>query len=184
MAKLIAQTYGEALYELAIEENKVDELRDEVEVLKLAFADGDDLMKFMKHPQVTNEEKRQTMETCLKGKVSQDLIAFVLIIIEKERFSEIQSIFDYYINAVKKLKGIGTAYVTTPQSLSDELKDKTKERLLSTTGFKEIEIVYDTDPSLIGGMVIRIGDRVVDSSVKSQLYELKKNLIKVQLANN
>ena len=66
--------------------------------------------------------------------------------------------------------------------LSSAQKAQVKERLLSTTRYKEFEIHYTVDASLIGGMVIRIGDRVVDSSIKTQIYELQKELTRIQLA--
>ena len=82
---------------------------------------------------------------------------------------------------VKEYKKIGTAYVTSAVELSETQKSQVKERLLATTVYKEFEMNYTVDESLIGGMVIRIGDRVVDSSIKTQLYELKKSLLNVQM---
>uniref|UniRef100_UPI000A659F0E F0F1 ATP synthase subunit delta n=1 Tax=Clostridium sp. NkU-1 TaxID=1095009 RepID=UPI000A659F0E len=56
------------------------------------------------------------------------------------------------------------------------------EKLLNTTQYVEFEMDYQVDPSIIGGMVIRIGDRVVDSSIKAQIYDLRRSLLKLQLA--
>lgn len=181
MAKLIAQTYGQALYELAVEENKVDELLEEVKSLKAAFTDGDEFSRFMKNPQVTKEEKAGVIEGSLKGKVSEDMVGFLLAVVSKDRFGEIVAIFDYFIGAVKEQKGIGQAFVSTPSPLSDAQKEAVVARLLETSGYKEMEMEYEVDPSLIGGIVIRIGDRIVDSSIKTRLYELTKELQKVQV---
>ncbi len=74
------------------------------------------------------------------------------------------------------------ASVTSAVHLREEQKAAVKAKLLETTPYVEFEMDYAVDPALIGGMVIRIGDRVVDSSVKAQLYELKKQLLAVQLA--
>ena len=57
-----------------------------------------------------------------------------------------------------------------------------EERLLETTGFVSLEIGYSVDPDLLGGLVIRIGDRVVDSSIKTRLEEIRRDLMKLQLA--
>ena len=67
-------------------------------------------------------------------------------------------------------------------ALSDEQKTALEKRLLDTTGYVQFEMHYDVDASLLGGMVIRIGDRVVDSSIKTRLYGLKKELSALQLA--
>jgi len=181
MAKLTAQAYGQALYELAVEGNKVSELLDEVKVLKTAFSDDEDFIRLMKHPQVTTEEKRKIIDDALKGKISDELIGLFQVMIDKERFPEVDSVFDYFIDEVNKLQGRGTAKVATPIELTEAQKNSVKEKLLATTEYKEMEIEYSVDPSLIGGMVIRIGDRVVDSSIKTHLYELKKDLFKAQM---
>lgn len=181
MAKLISKTYGEALYELAMEENIVDELLLEVQMVRKIFAEDTDFIRFMNHPQVTREEKADVIEHSLKGRVSDNLTGFIELIVEKGRFKSIDSIFAYFIDAVKEQKGIGIAYVSTPMALSEIQKSEISEKLLSTTRYNEMEMNYQIDVSLIGGMVIRIGDRVVDTSIKSKLYALTKNLQKIQL---
>ena len=109
-------------------------------------------------------------------------MGFLTIIVEKGRQNDISAIFQYFIGRVKEYKKIGTAYITSAVELKETQKAQIKERLLATTSYVEFEMIYSVDPALIGGLVIRIGDRVVDSSIKTQLYELKKNLSKLQLA--
>lgn len=91
------------------------------------------------------------------------------------------AIFQYFIDKVKEVSGIGVAYVTTPTELSDAQKESVKARLLATTSYQTMEMNYQTDASLIGGMVIRIGDRVVDSSIRTKLSDLTKQLLQIQL---
>ena len=85
-------------------------------------------------------------------------------------------------SAVKDYLRIGIVNVTTPMELSDKQKADVEKRILDTTSFKKLEMNYSIDKSLIGGMVIRIGDRVVDTSIKTKLAELTKELNKLQLA--
>ena len=92
-----------------------------------------------------------------------------------------EEIFRYFISRVKEHKGIGVAYVTTPFALDEIKKAAVKDRLLATTSYQKMEIHYNVDEELIGGMVIRIGDRVVDSSVRTKLEELKRQLLKARL---
>ena len=91
------------------------------------------------------------------------------------------SVFNYFIDEVKEYKNIGTAYVTSAMELSDAQKAAVEKRLLETTKYVKFEMHYDVDAELIGGMVIRIGDRVVDSSVRTKLYDLTRELSKIQL---
>ena len=83
---------------------------------------------------------------------------------------------------MKKYKGIGIATVTTAVALSAEQQKKIEQKLLDTTDYKSMEMNYQTDPALIGGMIIRIGDRVVDSSIRTKLSELQRELLKVQVS--
>ena len=91
------------------------------------------------------------------------------------------AVFTYFIDEVKEYKNIGTAYVTSAMELSDAQKAAVEKRLLETTKYVKFEMHYDVDSELIGGMVIRIGDRVVDSSVRTKLYDLTRELSKIQL---
>ena len=89
---------------------------------------------------------------------------------------------EYFIAKTKEYLKIGIVYVTTPMELSAQQKADVEKKLSDTTGFTTLEMNYSIDKSLIGGMVIRIGDRVVDTSIKTKLSELTKELNKIQLA--
>ena len=101
--------------------------------------------------------------------------------VDKGHFEQVDSVFTYFIDEVKEYKNIGTAYVTSAMELSDAQKAAVEKRLLETTKYVKFEMHYDVDSELIGGMVIRIGDRVVDSSVRTKLYDLTRELSKIQL---
>ena len=181
MAKLISKTYGDALFELAVEEDKIDVLLEEIEQLQNILAQNEDLGKLMNHPKIIKEEKIQVAENVFKGRISQELLGFLTIIISKDRYKEIDEILAYFIAEVKKYKGIGVATVTTAVPLREDQCRKIEQKLLETTEYKSMEMHYKQDASLIGGMVIRIGDRVVDSSISTKLNELQKELLKVQI---
>lgn len=181
MAKLISKTYGEALFELAVEEGKVSVLVEEIQAILKVLEENQEFLALMNHPKILKEEKIKVMEEVFKGRVQEELVSFFRLIIMKDRYGEIQSILNYFLDEVKKLQGIGVVHVTTAAALSLVQKQKVERRLLETTGYKRLEMHYKTDKELIGGMVIRIGDRVVDSSVKTKLSELTKQLLKVQL---
>ena len=103
------------------------------------------------------------------------------MIVEKGHFGELESVLEYFIAQVKEYKNIGIAYVTTAMELSDAQKEQITEKLIQTTKYVTFEMHYEVDTALIGGMVIRIKDRVVDSSIKTKLYDLSRELSKIQL---
>ena len=181
MAKLISGTYGEALFELAVEENRLDSLAEEIRSLQQILTENEDLEKLMNHPKISKDEKLQVMENIFKERVSEELMGLLSIMITKDRYRELDSVLEYFLNRVKEVKGIGVAYVTTVSGLSDVQKEQIVAKLLATTGYRQMEMHYQEDQSLIGGMVIRIGDRIVDSSIRTKLEELQKQLMKIQL---
>lgn len=181
MAKLVGTTYGEALFELAVEEGREDEFLDEISQIKVLLNENPDFGKLMNHPKILKEDKLKVLKEVFEGRISRELLGFLNLIVAKDRYGEIDSILDYFIDEVKRLKGIGIAYVTTAIDLSEVKKKEVEARLLATTSFKKMEMHYQVDEDLIGGMVIRIGDRVVDSSIKNKLFELQRELLKVQI---
>lgn len=181
MAKLISKTYGDALFDLALEENRIDDYVAEVNALLTIFRDNPELSKLLNHPKISKEEKITVVGQIFEGKISKELLGLINIIVEKDRNNAMEDIFSYFIDRVKEYKNIGVAKVTSAIELSDAQKSQVEKRLLETTGYVKFEISYDVDKDLIGGMVIRIGDRVVDSSIRTRLYELTKELNKIQM---
>lgn len=181
MAKLVSTIYGEALFELAVEEGREEEFLSEAVQLKSLLDENPDFGKLMNHPKILKEEKLKVLEEVFGGRISKELLGFLHLVVSKDRYCDIDAILDFFISEVKELKGIGIAYVTTAADLNEAKKKEIEAKLLATTSFQKMEMHYQVDEGLIGGMVIRIGDRIVDSSVRTKLFELQRELLKVQL---
>ena len=177
MAKLVEATYGDALYELAVSNNITDRLYDEAVVLLDIFDTDSELMAILNHPKIVREDRISIIENSIGKFVSKEMTGFLVTIADKDRCRYIPATLRFFIERIKEYKGIGTAYVTTP----DAMKSKVEKRLLETTDYSQIDINYNVDESLIGGMVIRIGDRVVDSSIKYKLADLTRVLNKIDV---
>ena len=162
MAKLVSKTYGDALFEVALESGRMDEFRDEAVAVKAALNENPELFIFAE-------------------KISAEFVGLLRLIVEKGHFAKVDTVLDYFIDCVKEYKNIGTAYVTSAMELSEAQKAAVEKRLLETTKYVKFEMHYAVDSALIGGMVIRIGDRVVDSSVRTKLNDLTRELSKIQL---
>ena len=181
MAKLVSTTYGEALFELAAENNKEEEFLGEITALKWIIKENPEFGSLMNHPKILKEEKLKVLEDVFSGRISRELLGFLHLVVAKDRYGEIDGILDFFIGKVKQHQGIGIANVATAVSLNEDQKKEIENKLLATTPFDRMEMHYQVEEDLIGGMVIRIGDRVVDSSVKTKLFELQRELLKVQL---
>ena len=182
MAKLVSTTYADALFETGVEDGTLDTLYDEVCSVQDILKENPDFNRLMNHPKILREEKEQIIESVFKGRLSEVLTGFLKLIVTNKRYADIDGILNYFILRVKEYRKIGIAYVTTPLELSDSQKEAVKKKLLDTTDYVSMEMNYEIDKSLIGGMVIRIGDRVVDSSIKTKLEGLKRELVSIQLS--
>ncbi|MBD5530338.1 MAG: ATP synthase F1 subunit delta [Lachnospiraceae bacterium] len=181
MAKLVEQTYGEALFQTAMETNQLDAFLEEVKLIQTVLEQNPEWDRLMKHPKISKQEKVEIMRGAFAGRISREMTGFLELILTKERYGQLQAVFRYFTEKVKEEKKIGTAYVTTPMELSEIRKSDIQDKLLATTSYRTMEMHYTVDPSLIGGMVIRIKDRVVDSSIRTKLAEMKKELLQIQL---
>ena len=104
MAKLISKTYGDALFELAVEDEKVDVLLEEIEQLQKILAENEDFGRLMNHPKIIKEEKIEVAKTVFEGRISGELLGFLTIIISKDRYREIDEILKYFVAKVKEYK--------------------------------------------------------------------------------
>lgn len=181
MAKLIEKVYGEALFELAVEEKRTDSLMAEVQAVKQVLADNPELAKLMQHPGIPENEKEKVLEDVWGGRVSKELTGLMLLLLKKEHYGQFPLVLDYFLEKVREKEHIGTAYVRTAVPLSAALRSRVERRLLETTDYQSFEMHFEVDESLIGGMVIRIGDRVVDSSIRTKLENLSRQLYQIKL---
>ena len=181
MAKLVSKTYGDALFEIAQETGRMDDFYEEALGVRTVLEENTQISKLMNNPKIVKEEKIKIIENIFKGRVSEEMTGLMRMIVDKGHFMEFDSVLDYFINEVKESKHIGTAYVTTAMELTDKQKADIVAKLIETTSYVEFEMHYEVDAAIIGGMVIRIKDRVVDSSIRTKIYGLSRELSKIQL---
>lgn len=176
MARQVSKTYGSALFEVAKEKQALDTILEEVLFVKQTFMENEDLNKLLLHPNIEKSEKIRVIENIYKGRISDEITGLMTMLVDKGHGKDFISVFDYVIHAIKEEKGIGVAYITSAVVLKDSQRKKIEQRLLETTNYKIIEGIYQVDKAIIGGLVIRISDTVVDSSLRTQLDKLSKQL--------
>ena len=181
MAKLVSKTYGDALFAVALEESRMDEFFEAAKAVADILRTNEDFGKLMNHPKIIKEEKVKIVEEAFGNNVPKEIVGIMALMITKGRAEEMLSVFDYFIDLVKEEKKIGKADVTTAVELTKVQKENVEKKLLETTNYESFEMNYAVDESLIGGMIIRIGDRVVDSSIKTKIYNLSRELRNIQV---
>ena len=181
MAKLVEKTYGDALFQLGKEKNELDSFYEEGREIQKLLKENTDLSKIFTHPDIDKAEKHETLDRIFEGRVETDMLGFLHILIEKDRFSKIDAIFEYYTDCYREYRHIGVVYITSAMELTDRQQAMIEEKILKTTSYKKLIVHKKTDKELIGGVVIRIRDRVVDSSVKTKLENLTRQLKQIQI---
>ena len=176
MAKLITKTYGDALFDVAVEKRAVDSLDREAKAMIDIIGKQPDFLKLLKHPNLTKEEKLRVIETVFADRVSGEMFGFLHVLVDKDRQGNITEILGYFIDRVKEYRRIGVVYIISALPLGEEQKKRIEKKVLETSGFASLEPHYSVDENLIGGLVIRIGDRVVDGSVRHKLDQLTRQL--------
>lgn len=181
MAKLAEDIYSKALFDMSVEHGAVDRFASEAALIREALEAEPEWLLLLTHPELSAEEKKDLVENCFKGKVSDDLTGFLVVVTKAKRADRLIQILDKYEKQVREYQRRGTAFVTSAAALSEEQKRALEKKLLETTQYTSYEIHYSVDVDLIGGLRIRIGDRLVDSSIRTRLDEMKKCLMNMRI---
>ena len=183
MAREIESVYGGALFEAAVEKGRLRELYEEAGAVIIGLDDNPELVSILENPSIDSDKKEELLKAIFSGRVDELIANTLMLAVEKGHSRYLTKILNVFIKAAMKELGIGEATVRTAFPLTDAQKKQVEDKILTTAKFNEVIIDYKVEKSLIGGMIIKIGDRVVDSSIANQLESLRKSLMKGQQAN-
>ncbi|MFC1925460.1 ATP synthase F1 subunit delta [Chloroflexota bacterium] len=179
MAKTIsARRHAQAVFELAMEKGEIDKWLADLEVVTAALNDPQ-LAELLENPKIRFSEKENMLQSIIGG-IGPLALNLAKMLVAKNRIGIVDGLFDEYTNMVNAYHGRETAEVTTAVSLSDEEKEKVQGKLVEVTG-KELVVTAEVDPEIMGGVVARIGDKLIDGSVRTRLKELRKDLMEAGL---
>lgn len=172
----VEQVYAEALVEMAEETGELDSIHDEVNQLAELIRGNADLGKLLASRLLSETERRGCIERIFKGRVSDLLYRFIQIVSTKSRLADLSGILSAFGDLVKARQGIVevNAYVATPM---DQAHAQRIAEQLGKALDCQVVLKHNVDPSLIGGLKLRVGDRLVDGSVAAQLRRLKEKII-------
>lgn len=178
MAKLVAKTYSDALFEVGVENNSLETFLEEISFIEKTFIEYPDFLELFRTPRISIDERKETIQSIFGEKISTEMLNFLKIILDKRRASEIFEIKKEFQVAVHRHNNILEATVISAVAISEEQSEKIKKSLKVVTG-NDILIKNKVDETLIGGVVIYIGDKVIDGSVKKKLSDLKEELAQI-----
>lgn len=184
MAKLVSKVYGDALFSLAVEEDKVESLWKETALILQALTENTEFLTIICHPEMAQDKKLSILNDVFKGGLSKEMMGFLDVLVRKGRIGEILAVLEYFDSQVKEYLKIGVVDVSTPLPLSDEQKKQVEDKLFEVSDYETLEVDYRIDESLLGGMVIRIGNRILDNSIRSKMDAMSRELSKVKLSSS
>ncbi len=175
MTSSATRRYAEAAFQIATGQGKVDEWqRDLRAVAELA---GDSrLARAVDSPAAPFDERRRVVEQVLGNRVSREVVNLALLLSSRERFATLPSVAHAFDALVRQSRGIVAATVISSAPLSDDELAAVRRRVEQLAG-ENVELSTQIDPSLIGGLVVRIGDRQIDASVRGRLERLRERLV-------
>ena len=171
----VGSRYAEALFAIAKEQGNIDQLEEELQAVNQVIAGSRELQKVLYHPQITPEEKKEIVKNIFTGRVSQITNNFLYLMIDHKREMFLKDIVTYFTEMANRARNLVQVQVTSAVELDADQRKELNEVLEKIT-CKKVRAEYAIDPSLIGGVVVRIGDRVIDGSVKSRLAGMREHL--------
>jgi F-type H+-transporting ATPase subunit delta len=170
----MAGRYGNALFELARDSKAVDAVKADLERFDALIADNPDLNRLVRSPVFGADEQLRALAAILDKAGIKGLAAnFLRVITTNRRLFAVRDMIRAYRVLAARQKGEVTAEVTVAEPLSDKNIGALKDALKSVTGGKDIDLDMNVDPAIIGGLIVKVGSRMVDSSLRTKLNAIK-----------
>jgi F-type H+-transporting ATPase subunit delta len=169
----VSGRYATALFELARDERSIDSVKADLDKFEAMLADSADLKRLVRSPVFSSETQAKALSVVLdKAGISGISANFLKVLTANRRLFAVDQVIRAFAALVAKFKGEAIAEVTVAEQLSDKNLDALKAALKSVTG-KDVSLNVNVDPSIIGGLVVKLGSRMVDSSLRTKLNSIK-----------
>ena len=178
MINVIADRYAQALFEVGEETQTTSELHQELSELVDIFNENKDLYNFLKSPLIGREDKKNVMQNIFKNQLSSNMNNFLKIVIDKDRMSTIEYIEKSYKSLLNDKNNVLEGTAITAVKLSEkEIKDL--EKNLSIKYNKNVTLNNIVDETILGGVLVKLGNEEIDGTVRTRLSKMKKQLSQV-----
>ncbi len=169
----VAGRYATALFELARDEKSVDSVKADLDKFDAMVADSADLARLVRSPVFTADEQAKALAAILdKAGISGIAANFLKVLTANRRLFAVRDVIRSFRTLVARFRGEASAEVTVAEQLSDKNLEALKAALKSVTG-KDVDLNVKVDPTIIGGLVVKLGSRMVDSSLRTKLNSIK-----------
>lgn len=172
----VARRYAQALMLIGKEDGEAERYTDELNTFVKLFDGSAELEKAITNPLFDKNDRRRVLAAVLAKTDSSRIIkSFMMLLFDKGRIGFLREICEFYKKLADELKGVVHATLVSATRLSAEATEKIRQGLAKRTG-KDIILDVEQNPALIGGIITKIGDLVLDGSVKTQLFNMRESL--------
>ena len=168
----IVEPYAAALMSLAKSKDLTERFAEDVRGLINIMDESPEFKQFMGNPVMKPEDKKAVLQRMVGDQVDPYMRNFLMLLIDRGRIIFLEQIGKQYLALLRELNQTVLAEVTSTVELNEDQKNTVRERVKSMTGAREVEIETKIDPSLLGGVIIKIGSQIIDSSLQGQLRRI------------
>lgn len=173
---VIAKRYAKALFELGEEKSILDKIEKDLKIVHDTFSQDDQLNHFYNNPRVSMEQKKQLTKDLFK-KLSKETLNTLLLLIDKKRISLVSEIFHSFVDMKNIANGIAEADVYSVRELNKKEMKQIQEMFQEMLNINTLRLNNIVDPAILGGIKLRIGNKIYDGTIQSQLKRLEQNLV-------
>jgi F-type H+-transporting ATPase subunit delta len=174
--QVVARRYAQALFDLARDKGLIDQVDDELGMVVSIIDANPQLRTVLDDVLIPDEAKRNLVSKLFAGKVSDLVMNFLLMVIRKRRESQIPAMYRSFLELANEARGIVEVEVRSATQLPEETVRNLEAKLMKRLG-KRIKFQTQVVPELLGGLVVRVGDELMDGSVKTRLQRMRERLI-------
>lgn len=176
MGSMAAKRYALALFQIVKEQKLLERVEEELRVVKEVFYVNEDLKVVLQSPKISKEKKKEILTESF-GSLNKYVLNTLLLLVDRHRAGEVISVADEFVSLANETKGIEAADVYTIRPITDEEREALSVSFAEKVGKKSLQIENIVDSNLLGGVKIRIGNRIFDGSLRGKLDRLERKLL-------
>ena len=176
-----ARRYARALFHAALKGDQVDEVAGNLDAISAVAAQAPQLMNVLRHPRITRQRKSELLRHSFEGRVLPVVEHFLFLVIEKDRASILPNMAGQYKILLDKHRSEVDAEAVSAVPLTGAQCDALRARLKATTGFN-VRLQTRVDENILGGLLVRVGDKLFDGSIATQLRRIEEQLRQVKVS--
>jgi F-type H+-transporting ATPase subunit delta len=175
---LVEKRYAEALINISAEKNLIAQHQQELGFVTDIYGSREDFRNFLLNPRTDMESRKELVRSVFRDRVRNEVLSFLLLLLDKGRIKYLQGIYEEYVRLAEEKQNILDMTITAAAPLEDRQVDGIAEKFRRLYKASSVKASVVIDRSLVGGVRVRIGDKLMDGSIKGRLKELQDILLR------